>query len=620
MPGPVPLEEIEAQLRERLGLFAKAEPPPSPPPTLFQNFAREALTNPIINFMGPAGLGVSATSAGRMARAAPQSRPSPDYSHLSHLAEPLPQNPISQAGLLSRQYDRYDTIFNRREPVSEQHLVRDYPWSRIERLRNELQTMDSARRGPQQSTPDPAFPYGSPQNPFANMRPTQLRAYWETQGANLSEAERQALFRSYMSATGTTPAEAGRQLPGIVGPAGAPRAPHDARTNATPHGVISSRPGQLDPALQPPSASAPRLTTEDYNRARLHLPADASLAERTRVATKLALARAQGTNAQISAQQPSPAPLGAPALPPPTAESRLSEIRQSIGRMLNSNDPRVVERAQEFGQRLQEGRTGFSPRELAEINDPRLVQPAPAQPTPTPPAPGELGNFMDPLAPRPRGAAATAAALRARELDRTSPDLMTRLSTISEANRRQLPYEMDWSDIKVGNQRYGEHQWKIKLEPTVNGRKTYAGEIVGYANPRTKEFRISSSGIDDRYQGQGVGQEGYRRLFEKAKAEGYSITSDSTQSDYSFRLYRDVFPRMGYQAIRNPTYQHRGRGTYPHQSESGTGGNWTLIPKAPEALNLPPMSLADKMLLRGIEPSPFDPPLGVPRRIRRREE
>ena len=90
---PLTLEELEQRAREKVGLFAKGEPPPTAAqtdPTLFQQFVREAM--PYIGYVGaPMGMGLSGVR-GPGAMPAPRSAPlSP--AGASRYIEPPPMTP-----------------------------------------------------------------------------------------------------------------------------------------------------------------------------------------------------------------------------------------------------------------------------------------------------------------------------------------------------------------------------------------------------------------------------------------------------------------------------------------------------------------------------------------------
>jgi GNAT superfamily N-acetyltransferase len=337
--------------------------------------------------------------------------------------------------------------------------------------------------------------------------------------------------------------------------------------------------GQADFALTGGSA-VPRLTTADYNTARARLPLNASLADRTAAATEAARERlAQG------GYPPDVSRLRAPYISPPP----MPRSPGPTGPIPPPGDPRRATWMMEDIARIQRQR-----QQSVAPNAPGYTRPQAPAPAPTaPPAPagqyGDLGHFVEPPTTS--------------QVYRSLPSLTERLSGVQTPPRRMLGSEMPLNPLE---ERRG--YWGIDYAP--GGR--VQGSLEARFDPRSNQLQVTGSNLPPEAQGQGIGQEMYRRMFDEAHRRGVNVISDDIQSPYSYRVYDKVLRGQGYNVERNPAY-YRGGSRYPHHAPTGEG-IWSVGPKEPLEQGQPYWSLMDRLKMKVPQSSPYGiaPFAGVP--------
>jgi predicted GNAT family acetyltransferase len=126
-------------------------------------------------------------------------------------------------------------------------------------------------------------------------------------------------------------------------------------------------------------------------------------------------------------------------------------------------------------------------------------------------------------------------------------------------------------------------------------------------------MQIKGSNLPPSAQGQGIGQEMYRRIIDEAHRQGLEVRSDDILSPFSNRIYQRVLSGQGYNVTRNPQATNRGYGRYPHEAPDYEGV-YTVGPKQPLEQTQPYWSLMDRLKMKVPQSSPYAiaPFAGVP--------
>jgi GH24 family phage-related lysozyme (muramidase) len=543
--GFTPLPQLESEGRHAVGLFDKPEGPPGPEPTLFQNFAQEAGSQVGRYLSAPGGLGLAGANIPRALPQRPQMPPSAPQSVAPNA--PGYEMPISSPAFLRGLNPA------QRSMVQQRINEGNYTDADIRRLADSFRITDQT------------------QNQFAGWDRPRLQQYLQEQDANLSLAERGALYRELAQ------------------------------------GFEGSAPRRYIP---PPPMNAPLGAPQTFGR-------------------NMTAAEEQALRAEItrrSARQRTPSGLG--DLTPGQERALQSLVNQhGLSREVENNLRAQMGQASARNEYLM-------PEEAFQAMSPAAPAAPLGAPRP-PPAPGELGNFMqpNPVAEAP-DALSRIAAIRARTAAESSPSLTERLDAITPAKRGQLPSEMPLSEATETPGRFGETNLKVHyINPRDPNDRYYgvSGALNAQEHAPAGSAAIASSGLPAHAKGGGIGAEAYRRwiehAFKRQREQGITdpvVHSDQTLSPYSNKMYDETLRAEGYDIQRHPqAHQSRNlRASYPHTLDSMyESGIYQVRPKRPLEADAPPASLRDRLMMLAPDETNFAAPLGAPtlRRLRRRE-